>query len=735
MLVVMATTGMALVLAAALFVANDARAYRHSMVRDLTMLARIIGDSSTPALEFGDAESATKALSALQAREHVLAAALYDGHGRLFARYDRPAAGPNLVGPAPPPVGAQFHGGRLVLTQPIRHGPDTVGTIYLLFDMVELGNRVRANIAIFAAILLASAFVALALSARLQRLICAPILELARTARTVSQRKDYSVRVTKHSDDETGFLIDCFNEMLAQIEKHQAALREINTQLSESEQRALAATHAKSQFLANMSHELRTPLNAIIGYSEMLQEEVQDLGQAGLLADLQRIHAASKHLLALINDILDLSKIEAGKMTLFLETFDVPALVGEVAATVRPLAAKKHNQFRVECAPGLGAIRADLTKVRQTLFNLISNAAKFTEHGTITLRVVVEGAQVRFEVTDTGIGMTPEQLGRLFQAFTQADESTSRKYGGTGLGLVISRKFCHLMGGDITVTSRPGQGSCFTVRLPREVRPLATPAAEAPAAPAPAPSRPDPRASLVLVIDDDPDVRDLLQRALTKDGFRVQTASDGPQGLRLARQLKPAVITLDVMMPEIDGWHVLTTLKADPELAQIPVIIVSMVDDKNLGFALGAADYLPKPIDWSRLSTLLARYRNPTAPNRVLVVEDEPATLALIRRNLAKEGWEVTCAENGQMALDHLAVAPPDLILSDLMMPVMDGFELLERLRAQLKEHLPPVIVMTAKDLTPAERQRLNGQAARVLQKGTTSTEDLLAAVRASLKT
>ncbi|HET7745798.1 MAG TPA: PAS domain S-box protein [Vicinamibacteria bacterium] len=378
------------------------------------------------------------------------------------------------------------------------------------------------------------------------------------------------------------------------------------------------ASRAKSAFLANMSHELRTPLNAIIGYSEMLGEELAERGLGELLPDLQKIHGSGKHLLRLINDILDVSKIEAGKMELIPEVFRVGELVSDVSSIMGPLAEEAGNRLEVLAEGDLGGMRADVTRLRQVLLNLLSNASKFTERGTITLRagrVMLNGAPwLRFRVTDTGIGMTPEQLGKLFKPFTQADVSTTRRYGGTGLGLVISRQLCQMMGGEVTVESEPGKGSTFTVLLPAG-------AEEAPAAsPAPPPAahlHPIPRSNgqpTALVIDDDRLVRDLLRRFLEKEGFRVVTALNGEEGLRRARELRPSVITLDVVMSGMDGWGVLKALKADGSLAGVPVVMITIVDNPALGMSLGAADYLTKPIDWRRLGKAVAAFRPAGAP-------------------------------------------------------------------------------------------------------------------------
>ena len=500
-------------------------------------------------------------------------------------------------------------------------------------------------------------------------------------------------------------------------------------QIQEKSHELEVASQHKSQFVANMSHELRTPLNAIIGYSEMLEEEAQEIGEESFLPDLRNIQIAGKHLLGLINEILDLSKIEAGKMELFLERFDVQTLVQDVVATVQPLVEKNANTLEVSCAGDLGTMHADLTKVRQALFNLLSNACKFTERGTVTLEAAHESVNgqrwLRFRVRDTGIGMTQEQMGRLFQAFSQADASTTRQYGGTGLGLVISRSFCQMMGGDITVESEHGKGSAFTVRLPVEVaegKSVQAREEEAPPRPVSIPEG----APTVLVIDDDPAVRALMQRFLNKEGLRMLAAVDGRQGLELAKAEHPDAITLDVLMPGMDGWAVLAALKADAELADIPVIMISIADETHGGYALGVADYLTKPIEWKRLKAVLNHFRPAGETCRVLVVEDDTRTSRMLRKRLEKQGWPVTEAENGRVALERLAEGVPDVMLLDLMMPEMDGFQLLDRIRADERWRAIPVIVITAKDLTADDRRRLNGYVEKILEKGTYSSEALL---------
>ncbi|MEM6282210.1 MAG: response regulator, partial [Chloroflexota bacterium] len=445
------------------------------------------------------------------------------------------------------------------------------------------------------------------------------------------------------------------------------------------------------------------------------------------------------HLLDLINNILDLSKIEAGRMELFVEEFEVAEMLNVVGITVQQLVEKNNNTFVLEVADDVGTMKADLTKVRQVLFNLLSNAAKFTENGTITLSVARkhhdrDESWLAFSVRDTGIGMTNEQMQEVFKEFTQADASTTRKYGGTGLGLAICYRFCLMMGGDLLVESGVGTGSTFTAMLPVEVKEddprrttsqlAAVKITDASTGVFEAVGNSD---GTLLVIDDDPVVRDLIVRFMTKEGFNVVASDNGVEGLALAREVQPDVITLDVLMPGTDGWTVLSGLKDFPETARIPVIMMSMADNRNMGFALGAAAFLEKPVNRPRLLELIHTHHTPDiATMTVLIVEDNAEIREMMRRTLEREGIAVLQAENGKVALEVLEREVPSLILLDLMMPQMDGFQFIESFRRRDDWQQIPVVIVTAKDINDQDRQRLNGSVQNILQKGAFERETLL---------
>ncbi|MEM1240829.1 MAG: response regulator [Cyanobacteria bacterium P01_H01_bin.26] len=535
-------------------------------------------------------------------------------------------------------------------------------------------------------------------------------------------------------------LMELNRDLDSRVQDRTTKLMKAMEEAEEARVKAEDANHSKSEFLANMSHELRTPLNAIIGYSEMLEEEAADLGEDDFIPDLQKIQGAGKHLLGLINSVLDLSKIEAGRMELFLEDFSVRELVEDISGTITPVAQKNNNHLSIFCPHDIGVLHADQTKLRQSLFNLLSNACKFTEDGDITLTVEqIPGADgfaswLRFIVSDTGIGMKDDQIEKIFDAFTQADASTTRKYGGTGLGLAITKQFINMMGGDISVESIYGQGTTFSLIIPQTVQAAnpkgktffapTTPSASEPTtvvnAPASAASK-----QTILVIDDDGDAREILRRSLDEAGYNVVCAVSGEQGLALAGELLPDAITLDVMMPQMDGWSVLRQLKEMPAVSDIPVILLSIVDDRPTGHSLGAADYLTKPIDRKRLLDVLETHLSGQSSPTILVVEDDVNAREIMGRFLQRQDWTVELASNGREALRYLDNTLPDLIVLDLMMPEMDGFEFIQVLRQSPDWQDIPIIVVTAKALTASDQQQLDG-VARVYQKAELNRQELL---------
>jgi PAS domain S-box-containing protein len=493
-------------------------------------------------------------------------------------------------------------------------------------------------------------------------------------------------------------------------------VEERTQELQAAKEAAEQASLAKSQFLASMSHELRTPLNAVIGYSEMLYEDAEMDGREDQMADLAKIRSAGKHLLSLINDILDLSKIEAGRMEVHFEPVDLDALLADVAATCQPLVAKNQNVLSVDVPMPLGTIEADTTKLRQSLLNLLGNAAKFTEKGAITLRaerVNEDRADwIRFAVRDTGIGIASSDMKKLFDSFAQVHEPTNGKYGGTGLGLAISQRLCNLMGGQILVESEVGRGSTFTLVLPAHSARDA--GLDAPAHPAP-PQQPafwaEANKGVAVIIDDDPTARDLIARVLLKEGFTPAPAQNAEAGIALAKSLKPEIIILDVMMPGTNGWEALRTIKADPDLHACPVVMLTMIDERQKGLELGADDYLIKPVDREVLTGTLDRLRAHAEADRVLLVNERIEDGRSTAEDLRGQGWSVDVALSSVQALQCMAERMPHVVIVELSQPSA-GMEFVRRLVGTWPNL--PVILTAVTDLDPESETGLDGHVAIV---------------------
>jgi signal transduction histidine kinase len=514
------------------------------------------------------------------------------------------------------------------------------------------------------------------------------------------------------------------NDLERRVEERTAELSLAKVQAEQAQTVAEEANIAKTQFLANMSHELRTPLNAIIGYSEMLKEEVEDLGEDELSPDLEKIHSAGKHLLALINDVLDISKIEAGKMTLFFETIDIVPLINEIKATIQPLIDKNANVLTLNCYETLGKIETDLTKLRQMLLNLLSNAAKFTEQGTIELKIErqIQGNEEKiiFVVSDDGIGMTETQQQKLFQVFTQADSSTTRRYGGTGLGLAITKKFADMMGGSLKVESQFGHGSQFTLSLPVQSEQVESkkPTSQQPVLVG---------EGVILIIGYDPTVYERLKNDLSKLGYAVAITHNENESLKLAHKLCPDMIFLDTQCVEIDSSAILSTLKKNTLLTHIPVVILINAEHKDKKYAMEEVEIMTLPLKREELMTILDQYHvGDSGRSLIMMIKGETFSSKTMAEEFEQAGWRVFIAENGEIALEQLNSKKPAMILLDLNMPGMDGFDFLERLQNTQKYQSIPVIVLTGRILNPAEYVRLNRQVDLIIKQDNYKTETLI---------
>jgi signal transduction histidine kinase/DNA-binding response OmpR family regulator len=739
----MLVSSAALLLACTAFIAYDRVTFREAKVLNLSTQAQIIGSNSISALLFNDQQSAENTLSALKAAHNILSAGIYTPGGRLFASYSRDSTSQTAAIPSIPPGQVEIHwlkSDEIVLVRLILFEGKPTGMVYIRSDVRELNGRMKRYAGIAAIVLAVCLMAALLVSSIFRKSVADPIVRLAEVAKVVSRDKNYSVRATPTRDSsELAILIDAFNEMLSQIQQSERALRkahdglehrvlERTAELEAAKKEVEEFSHSillakeevergskfKDQFLSTMSHELRTPLNAVLGFSDLLADE-----RYGPLNERQQryvshIHTGGKHLLSLISDILDLSKIEAGRMELAIESLRVAPTLGEVVSVMQPLAEKKSQTLTKVADPAL-SIRADSTRFRQVLLNLVGNAIKFTPNGGhIELSAILVQDKVRVEVRDDGPGIPPEEQQRIFEAFYRLRE-TGKKTEGTGLGLAITHRLVELHGGELSLESKVGEGSCFYFSLPAAATISIATAAKAGNVPKSA------HLPRVLVIEDDRAAAQLIQSQLTSAGYEVMVCLESQNALETAVQFHPGAITLDIVMKPKNGWEILSQLKRDPRTAQIPLIVVSIVDQPGMGALLGADEYLVKPVEKKILLAALERRINSRPVSAhvrpILVVEDDTATREFIAEMLVTRGYTVATAADGAQARAQVAANLPELVILDLVLPGVSGFELLGEWRASPRTADLPVFVLTSKDLNQEEQRYLRAHAESLFRK------------------
>ena len=695
-------------------------------------MAEVMAGAAAPSLDFGDDQGVKELLAVLETTPEAAFAVVRHEDGEEVASWRGDETVESGLDPDWESVRVNFDDNKLHVLAPIVTPGQTRGTLHIAFAQDQLREAYNENLSVglgvSAVILLLGFLMAIGLS----RLLARPIGRVTEAAQSLARGDfdtaeemlgDVDPEAAEESADEATRLTAAFSAMTARLQESQQAIRDYNrklkAQIDEKEKarrQAEAANEAKSSFLANVSHELRTPLNAIIGYSDLIIEDADYIGCEAVVPDVEKIQKAGNHLLSIINDVLDLSKIESGKTELHYEQIEIEDFVDEIVDTATPLIEENDNVLDVQFDLDGAQFRCDRTKLRQVLINLLGNAAKFTEAGTVGLKVSEQsteaGAQFVFVVSDTGIGISEDKLDELFDAFTQADSSTTRDYGGTGLGLTLCKKFTTLMKGDIKLESELGEGTTFTVVLPADPDQVAEDRSDPEVIDGTSTPYPDARSltkTTVLVIDDDPTVHELVDRYFDDEQFELLHATDGKTGLEIAASHRPDLITLDIMMPGTDGWTVLSELKDDDELAEIPVVMISMIDKRKRGYALGADDYLVKPIERETLIDVFSSFATTDDQREVLIIEDEPDLRSFMARSLEANGWSVHTAEDGQVGLDSLEQITPHVILLDLMMPNVDGFEFYQTIQRNEQWRSIPVVVITAMDIDEKVRNRLVG--------------------------
>jgi signal transduction histidine kinase/DNA-binding response OmpR family regulator len=677
-------------------------------------IASVIATNIGAALVFGDRQAAQENVRSVAQVSDVIWVRVYDSSNQKFVEYIKH-----------PSEHALDHSENLV-KQPIMIDGDRVGELHIGVHPQTLWDIVKQTAQTAFMLFIACLAIALVFSRWLGKTAIRPIDRLIVAMEKISQSGDFSVRVDAEPDPDFNIIVKSFNTMLNEVEGRNDQLSKSAVDLAQARDEAQKANLAKSQFLANMSHELRTPLNAIIGYTEVLKDELEAAKMERSVDDVQWIYGSAKQLLDLINGILDLSKIEAGRMDLDIHEFEVAELLREVTGTLEPIAAQKNNSLHIQIDPSVGKANTDSTKLRQCLLNLGSNACKFTENGHVVITARVEGQQLIFAVSDTGIGMTEEQLNRLFQPFVQADASTTRRFGGTGLGLTISWRFAEMLQGSIDVNSSIGVGSTFTLAVLADLNCSDARDESDIVMPTEAGQRVDRDNSkpLALIVDDEPSSLQLLTRLAEQAGYEVSMAMDGDSGLSAARKDRPDLILLDIGMPKVNGWEVLKTLNAERDLRSIPTVVVTVDDDRRRALAAGASDHLVKPVNRDELLEILKLYSD-RQMGRVLVVDDDPATLALYARGIAQVGYETETVCNGKDAIDAVAIGNFDFVITDIKMPGGDGFQLVEEIGQLGLLKKPRIFVVTGMPLDSSDKARLDGKVVKLIPKNGLSPRKL----------
>jgi signal transduction histidine kinase/CheY-like chemotaxis protein len=728
------STGVAVALSVMGFIAVQFAYDRAASDTRYTNLAVVLAHNLSAAVVFDDHRTADEIVRSTRSLSDIDAIAVRSKSGELMAQMSSPGSG----GGAPADAANPNAGHRFATlsrfgqqTADIVLDKETVGKITIRYRYRSPGSILANMLPVTAALFVLCMAIGLYMMTVLGRILVSPFYQLKSSMQEVRKSGDLGARVALTGDQDFDGMIESYNGMLADLETRNADLNSTFLQLEVARDLAESANVAKSAFLANMSHELRTPLNAIIGYAEVLRDDLDKAGLCRSVEDVGWICSSSHQLLEMINSLLDLSKIEAGRMELDIHCFDFAKLMREIEALLQPLATQQGNSLTVSVAPEIGSVTSDSTKLRQCLLNLGSNACKFTKDGFVEINVQVEGDDLVIAVSDTGIGMSDQDIARLFQPFVQSDASTTRRFGGTGLGLALVDRFVEMLGGTIAVTSEPDFGSTFVMRIAREHERLSdiAPARTLPDHPtAPAQFTGDDRQSLALVMEDEPSSVELLRRVLDRNGYRTIVARDGLSGIALVRSERPDVILLDIGIPKVNGWQVLDQLSRDPSLRSIPTIVVSVDDRRRLSIEKGASEHLVKPVDVEELDHVLKLYAQ-RRTGSVLLVEDDAATGRMYVNGLRQKGYEVECASNGAEAAHKLTTRDFDLVVTDLMMPGTDGFSLIRQIADIPPAKRPPVIVVTGRALSSAEKELLHANVSVVCLKAGLTPRALVSTV------